>query len=153
MKKLFIFLAALVLAACSKSIQTPDAIRTAVVEYLNARQSTTGLDLSAMQLDVTALAFEKDQARATIRFTPKTGGGSGGMDITYQFERKGNKWAVKPKSAADAHGNMGSGGGMPDMPTGEMPAGHPTVPPPGATPQGELPQGHPSVTPKGSDSK
>ncbi len=82
-------LAALLLPACSRDIQNTDAVRQAVVDYLRARTAQTGLDMNLMQVDVTSVAFEHDQARATVFFRPKTGGG--GMQMNYTLERKGNQ--------------------------------------------------------------
>ena len=115
---------ALLFVGCSKNIQNPEAVRSAVMEYLNARAAQTGLDMNAMQVEVGATTFEKDTARATVSITPKGIGGPG-MQMTYNLDRKGDKWVVRP-------------GGSP----------HGTVPPPNSSgaPGGQaLPPGHPPV--------
>jgi len=86
---------ALLLAACAqKNIENKDAIRQAVLEYLSSKQAQTGLDVSAMDVDVTAMAFERDTARATVLFKVKNG--DGGMQMNYTLDRKGDKWVVRP---------------------------------------------------------
>lgn len=116
-------IAAVLLAGCSKNIQTPEAVRSAVMEYLTARAAQTGLDMNAMQVEVGATTFEKDTARTTVSITPKNTGG-GGMQMTYNLDRKGEKWVVRP-------------GGTP----------HGMIPPqnPGTAPSGQLPAGHPPI--------
>jgi len=118
----------LLLGACArKNIENKDAIRQAVVDYLNARQAQTGLDMSTMDVNVAAMAFERDTARATVEFRVK--GGDAGMQLNYTLDRKGDKWVVQPKQeGAGGHGVVlppdGSGSPAP----GQLPPGHPSVP-------------------------
>ena len=121
----------MLLAACSRDIQNTEAIRQSVLEYLNARSTQTGLNMNMMQLEVTTVSFEKTQARATVFFRPKNGGGQGGMSMSYTLDRKGDKWVVRGRQedGANPHG----AGGMPPLPG--------TQPPPADN----LPPGHPSV--------
>ena len=66
-------IAALLLAACArKNIENKDAIRQAVVEYLNSRQAQTGLDMSTMDVNVTAMAFERDTPEPLWSFASRT---------------------------------------------------------------------------------
>ena len=138
------------LAGCSKDIQNPEAIKQAVSEYLNAKAGETGLDMSMMDLQVTSVNFQQDQARATVYFKLKTG--QGGMSMNYALDRKGDKWVVRGRqdSAANPHG---AGASLPQA-SPELPPGHPSgANPSGASPQGgeaaapgtQLPPGHPSV--------
>lgn len=108
-------LAALVLAACYKNIQNPEAVKQGVVDYLKERAPTMGLDMSAMDVNVGAVSFEKDIARASVSFVPKGMPGGGGMNMDYVLERKGDKWAVKGRqvSPGNAHGDQPLPGGMP----------------------------------------
>jgi outer membrane murein-binding lipoprotein Lpp len=119
----------LLLAACAKkNIENKDAIRQAVVEYLNARQAQTGLDMSTMDVNVTAMAFERDTARATVEFRVK--GGDAGMQLNYTLDRKGDKWVVQARQdGGQGHGVVlpPSGSGTPD-PGAALPPGHPSVP-------------------------
>ncbi|HEY4365174.1 MAG TPA: hypothetical protein VGN17_29700 [Bryobacteraceae bacterium] len=140
-------------SACSKNIQTTDAVKAGIMEYLTATATKIGLDMSAMEIDVPAVSFEKDHAKATVSIKPK-GVDMPGMQLVYNLDRKGDKWVVAgPGEAANgAHGAAAMpGGGTPGggAPDGPLPAGHPTVPdgPPGghADPSGQLPAGHPPI--------
>jgi hypothetical protein len=138
-----LLLAALLQESCSKKdIQNPEAIRQAVLEDLQARQAKTGVDLSALKIEVPSVTFNRDEARATVSFVPK--GGQGGMQMPYTLARKGDKWVVTDRGAP--HATLPAGAS--DQP---LPAGHPSV---GATPDGsgdgqtQLPAGHPPVNPK-----
>jgi hypothetical protein len=134
-KRLALATAGLLLAACSGDIQNTDAVKQSVMEYLRARTSQTGLNVDMMQVDVTSVSFQKDEAQATIYFRPKTGGGEGGMQMKYTLERKGGRWVVRGRTenGANPHG------------AGGMPPQLPLIQPPGATPPGQLPPGHPAV--------
>jgi len=146
-KVLSLLPAVLLLAACSrKDIQTPEAVRQAVLEDLQARQAQTGVDLSSMTIEVPSVTFNKDEARATVSFVPK--GGRGGMQMPYTLTRKGDKWVVSDRGAPHAE----------ELPAGAsgqaLPPGHPSVgaipgEAPGQTPGGaQLPAGHPPVQSK-----
>lgn len=127
MKKAWPLLIALTLAACSrKDIDNKDAVKAAIVEYLSSRTKETGLDPDRMDINVSAVAFERDTARATVSFAVK--GTGSGMQLNYTLERKGNKWAVKSRDAT----------------TGPHPLAEPLS---GAASgaQGALPEGHPPV--------
>jgi outer membrane murein-binding lipoprotein Lpp len=134
-KRIALFAAALLftllLAACArKNIETKDAIRQAVVEYLNARQAQTGLDMSIMDVNVMAMTFERDTARATVEFRVKNS--EAGMQLNYTLDRKGDKWVVQARQdSGQGHGVVQppSGSGIP----GQLPPGHPSIPPPQPT--------------------
>ena len=120
-------IAALLLAACGrKNIENKDAIRQAVVEYLSARQAQTGLDMSTMDVNVLAMTFERDTARATVEFRVKNS--EAGMQLNYTLDRKGDKWVVQARQDA------GQGHGVVQPPSGDSPGG-----------TGQLPPGHPSI--------
>jgi hypothetical protein len=124
--------AILLISACSKPAQNTEAVRQGVIDYLTARKDQTGLDMNLMQVDVTSVAFQKDEARATVYIRPKSGA-EGGMQFNYTLERKGSKWAVKGRTE---NGVNPHGGGT-QMGT----------PAPGTTPGSApaLPPGHPPV--------
>lgn len=132
MRKIAPLAACLLLAACSKNIQNTEAIRLSVMDYLTARAAQTGLDPNAMQMEITAVTYQKDEAHATVYFRPK-GVDSGGMAMNYSFDRKGDKWVVRPPQAnsANPHATQAPPPN-PDMPRAEdLPPGHP---PTGAKP-------------------
>ena len=112
------------LAACSKNIQTTEAVQSSVTEYLSGIAAKTGLDMNSMQVDVASVSFQRDEARATVSIRPKSMPANA-MQITYTLDRKGDKWVVRgPGEAA------GSGHGAPPPISDEkapLPAGHPPV--------------------------
>jgi hypothetical protein len=129
--------------SCSRDIQNTDAVKQGVSDYLKASQAKTGLNLDAMQIEVTSVSFERDQARANVYISPK-GTRNGGMQLTYVLARSGNKWIVRGRteSGANPHG----AGQMPDgSPSQALPPGHPQVPSGGDSPAGALPPGHPPM--------
>jgi hypothetical protein len=115
----------LLLAACArKNIENKDAIRQAVVEYLSSRQAQTGLDMSTMDVNVIAMAFERDTARATVEFRIKNS--DAGMQLNYSLERKGDKWVVQARQdSGQGHGTVLPGE---SKGPGELPPGHPAIP-------------------------
>jgi hypothetical protein len=141
----------LVCAACSKNIQTPEAVRAGIIAYLSTTATKIGLDMNAMQIDVPAVTFQKDHARATVSIKPKNMD-IPGMELIYNLDRQGDKWVVSGpgESASGAHGAgaMPQGGGPPPQ-DGQLPSGHPAIPdtPSGHVDpgQGKLPAGHPPI--------
>lgn len=127
-KRIVLAAGMLLLAACArKNIENKDAIRQAVIEYLNARQAQTGLDMSTMDVVVTAMTFERDSARATIDFRVK--GGDAGMQLNYTLDRKGDKWVVQSRQdGGQGHGVPLPPGGADSSTPGQLPPGHPSIP-------------------------
>jgi hypothetical protein len=147
------------LSGCKKDIKNDDAVRQGIMSYLSKRP-----DLLSMDVNVTSVAYRKDEATATVKFQAK-GNKSPGASMTMQYvlERKGNQWDVRGRAGANEHGANGlpqdapaggSIGAMPNtsMPNTTMPPGHPSVGTgePGTAPTGALPPGHPPVS---SDNK
>ena len=118
----------LLLAACArKNIENKDAIRQAVVEYLNSRQAQTGLDMSTMDVNVTAMAFERDTARATVEFRVKNS--EAGMQLNYTLDRKGDKWVVQARQdGGQGHGVVHPPDDSGSPAPGQLPPGHPSIP-------------------------
>ena len=126
------------LAACSHgNIDTKEAVRQGVIDYLAGRQN---LNVSSMNIEVTSVTFKENEADAVVAFAPKGSGGNP-VSIPYTLERKGSRWVVKPHTPGQNPHGVG-------MPSGESP--HGAVPPPnGDTPPGgALPPGHPAVPQK-----
>jgi hypothetical protein len=149
MVKVFAIVAALAcLLACGRaSIDTKEAVRQGVIDYLATRQN---LNVSSMNLEVTSVIFKENEADAVVAFAPKGSGGAP-VSIPYTLERKGTRWVVKPHAAGqNPHGGMGAPGTLPVPmpPMGESP--HGAMPPAGGEmPKGgDLPPGHPKVPPK-----
>ena len=131
------------LAGCSrKDIQNPEAVKQAVMEDLQARAAKTGLDLSAMTVEVPSVTFNKDEARAEVSFLTKSG--QGGMKMPYTLTRKDDKWVVSERGPPHADALPSGSAGQP------LPAGHPSVgaiPGTSGTVRG-LPAGHPPIDSK-----
>lgn len=115
MKKLGVFAFLVLLAACSKDIQTTEAVRQAIVDDIQQRKGATGVDPGLVETTVSAVSFGKDSARADVSFGVKSAPGAGGMNMTYVLQRQGSKWVVtgRQMSGANPHGAQG----MPESPT------------------------------------
>jgi hypothetical protein len=147
------------LAGCNKDIQNQDAVRQGVLSYLSKRS-----DLLAMDVSVTSVSFQQNEATAEVHFQAKGNSSpAAGMTMQYALEHKDGQWVVKGRTGANsAHGASspgvnsvpgqgippGSMDGMPRIPapSGEgssssLPPGHPAV---GSQ---ALPPGHPSISP------
>lgn len=123
------------MAGCSRSVENPEAVRTAILDYLATQKK---LNVANMQVDVTALTFRQNEADATVSIGTKGASGGPGMMMNYTLEKKGNAWVVKGKgeSGGTPHGAAGAmPGAMPGGMPGEMP---------GAAP-GAMPSGHPDM--------
>jgi hypothetical protein len=135
--KYALFIAALMLVGCGKNIQNQESVRQAILDDIAARQATTGVNMSAMDVNVSSVSFAKEQARATVMFTAKGSPGGGGMSMDYVLAEKSGKWVVtgRQMSVATPHG----AGELPAGAAPQLPPGHPTT---------ELPPGHPSTESK-----
>ncbi len=135
MARFFVIFALLLAAACKKETNTKDALRQAVIDHLATRK---GLDLNMSSLNVviTAMNVRETDADATVSFEPR--GGGSGMNMKYMFERQGDKWVVKGKQdSGAAHGAAAP----PAEGSVELPPGHP----PAGSPGGALPPDHPPL--------
>jgi hypothetical protein len=119
------------LAACNRGTQSKDAVRQGVLDYLSSK----GLNMSGMNVDVTAVQFNGDRAEASVSITAK-GTQGGGMSPVYVLEQKGGKWAVTGRK--DLPGEAPHGGGA-AMPGATNPHGGAMPAPPAADPGGKMP--------------
>ena len=145
------------LCGCKKDIQNQDAVRQGVMSYLSKRS-----DLLAMDVTVTSVDFQQNQATADVHFQAKGNSSpAAGMNMRYVLERQGDQWVVKGRTGANAsHGDNpgvnpapnqggapGSLDGLPAIPgagggSGALPPGHP-----GIGGSQALPPGHPAINP------
>jgi hypothetical protein len=128
--------AALFAAACSNAnIDNKDAVKAAMVEYLEKNKASTGIDPAAMDINVDAVQFERDTARASVSFLIK--GSTNGMQGNYTLTRDGNKWGsvTRQSMTAAPHG----------VDVAPAPAKEPLLPGPLPGTQQQLPAGHPAV--------
>src|SRR5438874_3443958 len=104
--------AACLLLGCRKDIQNTAAVRQGILEYLAKRP-----DLVAMDVNVSSVAFRKDEADATVFFRAKDGPPENGMQMKYILERKGNQWVVKGRTNSSGGSNP-HGAASPGLPPG-----------------------------------
>jgi hypothetical protein len=135
-------------AACKKQQNDNDAIRAGVIQHLI---SLKGLNVSAMEITVSQVTINGNQAQAVVDFRPKTGAPSGaGMQISYNLEKRDANWVVLkslPLGGEIAHpapGQMPSGAVHPSSPNG-MPNFSDILPPGQSAAPSALPPGHPPV--------
>jgi hypothetical protein len=110
--------------ACNRAPESKEAVREGIVDHLN---KNTGLDLKAMDMDVSNVTFNGNQATASVSFKPKSSPDSG-MTMNYTLERQGQKWIVQQKAGSGGHGGgaVPSPGAASPAP-GDLPPGHPPV--------------------------
>ena len=107
------------LAACNRASQDKEAIRQGVIDYVAGK-----VNVAAMDVDVTSIAFKGDEADATVIFRAKGSTSGPGMEMRYTLEQKSGKWVVKNKAESGSpHSAVANPGGM------TMPPGHPSVDP------------------------
>ena len=136
----YVLLAALglSLAACSKNIDTIEAVKQGVINGI-----PKDINLSGMDVNVVSVQFRGKEADAMVAFAPK--GGPPMMNMKYVMERKGDVWTIKSRSSAAAeHATQDPTQGGSQQGTQGLPPGHP---PPGSG-SGELPAGHPPLDKK-----
>ena len=117
------FLLIFCLAGCHRGVESKDAVRQGVLDYL----ATKGMTTAAMDINVTSVKFNGDKADATVSFAAK-GTGAGQMAIQYHLEQKDNKWVVVGRTDANQHGAAG----QPATPGIENPHGGGAMAAPGA---------------------
>lgn len=128
MKSAALCLAALLLAGCSKNIDTTEAVRDGIIKDISKK-----VDVGTMDVTVDSVSFREKEADATVSFTPKGAPRSQAMVMSYALERQGDEWKIKSRSMLTPHEQAPSETGLPPA--------HPGASAPGAgTP---LPPGHP----------
>jgi hypothetical protein len=113
------------LAGCNRGVENKDAVRQGVLDHLAQVQ----LNVASMNVEVTSVQFNGNQAEATVSFSPKGGNAAQGMTMHYQLEQKGGRWVVMGRKDAGASPHGGAamppaqpgmqnphGGGMPSAP-------------------------------------
>ena len=118
-----------VLAGCGRSIENKEQVRADILDHL---AKNTGLDLKSLDVDVNNVAFEKNQAKATVSFRPKgVSSINDGMVMVYTLQPKNGHWVVVGRADSQGHGLGASPANS------GLPPGHPSV--------NGLPPGHPGV--------
>ena len=112
------------LAGCNRGVQNKDAVRQGVLDHLAQRQ----MNVASMNVEVTSVQFNGNQADATVSFYPKGGNAAQGMSMQYQLEQKDGRWVVMGRKDA---GSSPHGGAMPPAAPGmENPHGTGKMPSP-----------------------
>lgn len=76
--------------ACNRGNQSKEAIRQAVLDHLKG----SSVNLAAMDMDVTEVQFNGQNADATVTFKPKGATVAQGMALHYRMQQNGGRWAV-----------------------------------------------------------
>ena len=90
--------------------------------------ATNGMTAAAMEINVTAVKFDGNQADATVTFAAK-GNATAQMTMQYHLEMKDRKWAVVGRKDSGQHGagamlpGMAAPGGANPHGGGAMPGG------------------------------
>lgn len=130
-----VLLTVILFLGCHRNIQNKEAVKQGVEDYLAGRSG-----LMPMNVTISAVKFNGNEADALVYLTAKNGTATGGgMQMRYVLERQGNKWVVKPHSGTSPHAGAER---MPLNPHGGVNPGA------GAMPQGDmqqLPPGHPPI--------
>ncbi len=135
MKSAALCLAALLLAGCSKNIDTTEAVRDGIIKDISKT-----VDVELWTSPWTSVSFREKEADATVSFTPKGAPGSQPMVMSYALERQGDEWKIKSRSMLRPHDRVQGDNAQPGQ-TG-LPPGHPST---SAAPGTPLPPGHPST--------
>ena len=135
MKCAFLCLAAVLLAGCSKNIDTPEAVREGVLKDIAKK-----VDVQSMDVNVDSVSFREKEADAQVSFKPKGAPNSQSITMKYVMERAGHEWKIKGRSM-QGHDQAQPQPGAEAQPA--LPSGHPTVAP--GQQAGPLPAGHPTV--------
>jgi hypothetical protein len=104
-------LAALFLSGCAKDINNKEAVKEAVLKRLS---SVSGLNMAGMEVEITNVSFQGNNADAQVAFKAK-GSADSMLNMSYKLERQGDIWTVKSSSG-------GMGGGASKLPPGHPPA-------------------------------
>jgi hypothetical protein len=140
-------------AGCKKQESDADAVRTGINQHLASLKT---INLSAMDMNVTNVSVQGNQAQAQVEFKPKTGAPQGAaMQVSYSLQKQNGLWIVQTTTPA--------GGSIQHPAPGENPHMNPTSPSsgsdsmpnfrdlvPGAASPNPLPPQHPPVNPQGN---
>lgn len=122
--------AVLLLAACSKNIDTPEAVKAGILKDIAAK-----VDVGSMDVSVDSVSFQEKEADATVSFRPKGAGATQAIVMNYVLERQGDDWKIKSRNMASQHEHTEG--------QTALPPGHPHVDPsqtqPSQTKTGQTP--------------
>jgi hypothetical protein len=131
---------------CQKQESDTDGIRTGINEHLASLKT---LNPGAMDMHITNVSMQGNQAQAQVEFRPKSGGPPGaGMQVSYSLEKQNGLWVVR--------NTQPMGGSIQHPGPGENPYSNGNAPPSGSLPNfrdlvqrggssNALPPGHPPI--------
>jgi hypothetical protein len=139
------------IVGCKKQESDADGIRSGINQHLASLKT---LNLDAMDMNVTSVSIQGNQAQAQVEFRPKTGSPQGaGMQVSYTLTKQNGQWIVQ--------NSQPSGGGIQHPGPGENPHMDSASPSsdslpnfrdlvPGGASSSSLPPGHPPVNAQGN---
>jgi hypothetical protein len=106
----------------------------------------TNVNVAAMDVDITSVRFDGPKADVMVTFRAKGVAGVPGMEMRYQMQEQGGRWAVTSRQDSGHAGAAAPGSPSPHGADGAaLPPGHPQTG--GAAP----PQGQGSAMPSPED--
>jgi hypothetical protein len=136
---------------CKKQESDADGIRSGINQHLASLQT---LNLGAMDMNITNVSIQGNQANAQVEFRPKGGAPDGaGMQVAYSLEKQNGLWVVQNSQPL--------GGSIQHPAPGENPPTNSTSPSSGSMPNfrelvpeggSSLPPGHPTGNAQGNPS-
>ena len=128
MKRSACFLSAMLVlvlfVGCKKQESDADGIRSGINQHLASLKT---LNLGAMDMNITSVSVQGNQAQAQVEFKPKGGAPQGaGMQVAYSLEKQSGLWVVQNSQPA--------GGSIQHPGPGENPPMNGTSPSPGSLP-------------------
>ena len=118
-----LLIAIVLLAGCNDSMHSKEKVQAAIIERL---KSKTGLNVNDLDVNTTAVTFDKNMAYATVAIHPKGDATvSHGMSMKYTLENRDGKWTVAKLDSPMPGAPMASHQGSADS----LPPGHPSVQP------------------------
>lgn len=134
-------------AGCKKQESDADAVRAGINQHLASLKT---INLGAMDMNITSVSVQGNQAQAQVEFKPKTGGPQGAsMQVAYSLAKQNGLWVVQTTQPFGGSIQHPAPGENPQMPptspsSSSMPNFRDLVPAGGASPN-TLPPGHPAV--------
>jgi hypothetical protein len=133
---------------CKKQESDAEAIRAGINQHLVSLKT---LNLAAMDMNITNVSIQGNEAQAQVEFRPKSGAPQGaGMQVAYSLEKQNGVWVVQNTQPAGGSIQHPGPGENPHPNTGSpssssMPNFRELVPGGGGTGSNTLPPGHPPV--------
>jgi hypothetical protein len=105
-------------AGCKKQESDADGVRAGINQHLLSLKT---INLGAMDMSVTNISVQGNEAQAQVEFKPKSGGAPGAaMQVSYSLQKQNGQWVVQNTQAA--------GGSMQHPGPGENPNANPGAP-------------------------